>query len=234
MRQAAQHAVRVPRGARRLLAATFALCAASALPAVAAAQDGPAAQTPYDERSPSGVRVALRSGVAVPLGEAFVTSGKLSSTITGYVPLRLDLGYRFARHFYVGVAAQLAVIVPNGCPEDSRCSGTSSRFGAMVAYHLLPDRPFDPWLGAGMGFETLKVSRAVNGTGVDVSARGLELLDVELGADVRATRALRLGPVLSTSIGRYTTVSVNGTPTRDFDTALHAWVMFGFRGAFDL
>ncbi len=74
----------------------------------------------------------------------------------------------------------------------------------------------------------------MDGASTAITARGVELLDLELGADVKATRALRIGPVLSTSIGRFTTVSVNGTPTRDFDTALHAWMMIGMRGAYDL
>lgn len=204
------------------------------LPALASAADQPVANASHETQRPSGVRLALRSGVAAPLGEAFVASGALSDTITGYVPLRLDLGYRIAHHFYVGVAAQLATIVPNGCPLRSSCSGTNSRFGVMVAYHALPTRTFDPWVGVGMGFEMLSTSRSLDGTKVDIAARGFELLDVELGADVRPSRALRIGPVISTSIARYTTITVNGTPTSDFDTSLHAWVMLGLRGAFDL
>lgn len=223
------------RGGRRFIA-TLAAVGAMTLSTVAAAdEDRPAASAPAKPApSASGFRVALRTGVAVPLGEAFVSSGSLATIITGYVPLRLDIGYRFAHHFYFGVAGQLALIMPNGCPGGSDCSGSNTRLGVMVAYHLLPAGDFDPWLAVGMGYERLSVSREASGTRVDISARGLELLDVELGADIRASRTLRFGPVLSTSAGRYTTVSVNGSPTRDFDASLHAWVMLGLRGAFEL
>jgi opacity protein-like surface antigen len=219
---------------RRLSTATILAAGATAAPASAEAADRPAPEIAAAAPGSSGMRVALRSGFAVPLGEAFAASGSLSSTIAGYVPLRLDVGYRLARHFYVGLAGQLAAIMSTGCPSGASCSGSNVRYGVMVAYHLLPSHRVDPWIGAGMGFEMLDVSRTVAGSRVDISARGLELLDVELGVDLQTTRALRIGPVLSSSLARYSTVSVNDTPTRDFDTALHAWVMGGLRGAFDL
>lgn len=221
------------RSLSRALSLLLAACSLGA-PALARADDRPARHAVHEEERPSGIRVGLRSGVALPLGQAFVASGVLSDTITAYVPLRLDAGYRIDRHFYVGFIAQLAAIMPNGCGAGDRCSGTNSRFGAMLAYHLRPARALDPWLGVGMGFEILSTSRSLDGTKVDIAARGLELFDLELGADLRPSRALRIGPVLSTSIGRYSSITVNGTPTRDFDMALHAWVMLGIRGAFDL
>lgn len=183
---------------------------------------------------PSGLRVALRTGLALPFGEAFTASGQLTDTITGYVPVRLDVGYRFAHLFYIGGVAQIAKVIPNGCPSGSSCSGTDTRFAFMVAYHLRPTSTLDPWFGAGMGYEALKVSRSVDSSSVDISTRGFELLDLELGLDLRPTPSLRLGPVLSSSIGSYSRVAVNGTRTADFDTSTHAWVMLGFRGAFDL
>jgi hypothetical protein len=212
--------------------------ATCATPAVAAAAEGEGegqeASPSADLPTPSGLRVALRSGVALPLGDAFSASGAMSDTITGSIPVRLDVGYRFARHFYVGAVGQLAAIVPNSCVSDARCSGSDMRLGAMIAAHLLPTRLVDPWLGVGIGYESLSVSRSVGGSSVDISARGLEIFDVELGVDLRPTRSLRLGPVISSSIGSYTRVAVNGTPTSDFATSTHAWVMLGFRGAYDL
>jgi hypothetical protein len=219
-------------GKRGLAALVASACLA--LAARAGAEEPPAGHAAEELPRPSGLSLALRTGVAMPVGEMFVSSGALSSTVTGYVPLRLDVGLRYRRHLYVGVAAQLARVVPAGCPSGGICSGSDARVGAMIAYHLLPTRTIDPWLGVGVGFERLNVSRALGDASVDVTARGLELLDVELGADVRATRALRLGPVLSTSIGRYATVTVNEVTTRDFQPALHAWVMLGLRGALDL
>jgi hypothetical protein len=219
---------------RLLVAAAIAVVSSASRGAAAREQDVAEAAAETAEPSPSGLRVAVRSGLALPMGEAFVSSGLLSDTIAAYVPLRLDVGYRIERHFYVGAAAQVAAILPNDCPPGASCSGSNMRFGVMLAYHLLPTRIVDPWVGAGVGFELLRMSRSVSGTSVDIAARGLELLDLELGADLRPNASFRVGPVLSTSIGRYARVAVNGASTGDFDSSLHAWVMLGLRGAFDL
>jgi len=200
----------------------------------AAASDPEEPTRPSREPSPSGPRIALRTGVAVPFGSAYTASGALSDTITGYVPIRLDVGYRIARHLYIGADVQLATILPNACPSGGSCTGSDVRFGAMVAYHLLPGAILDPWIGLGMGYERLNVSRTVDGSTGEVSARGLELADIDIGLDVRPTRSFRLGPVLSSSFTRFTRVAINGVATTDFDPAVHAWVLLGFRGAFDL
>jgi opacity protein-like surface antigen len=184
--------------------------------------------------SPSGPRVALRSGFALPVGSAFYASGSLSDTVTGYVPVRLDVGYRFRDRYYVGLLGQLAQIVPNACPSGASCSGSDTRVGLMAAAHLFPDRTLDPWLGLGMGYELYDVTRTVDGTKAHIGAKGFELLTADLGLDVRTTRGLRLGPVLSTSIGQFTEVTVNEVTTKDFQTQLHAWVLLGLRGAYDL
>jgi opacity protein-like surface antigen len=201
---------------------------------VAAADDQPAGVPRNEEPRESGLRLGLRTGVALPFGSAFTGSGSLSDTITGYVPLRIDVGFRFARRFYVGVDGQLAAIVPAGCTGGFTCSGTNTRIGVMVAYHFAPGGTFDPHVGVGTGYEVLHTSRSIDGAAVDITARGFELLDLEAGGDVRLGGAWRIGPVLSGSMGRFTSVAVNGTPSTDYETATHAWAMLGIRGAFDL
>jgi opacity protein-like surface antigen len=215
-------------------AGTIALWLSLCVSGAAVADEQPAGAPRNDEPIESGLRLGLRTGVALPFGSAFTGSGSLSDTITAYVPLRIDVGYRFARHFYVGVDGQLAAIVPAGCTAGFTCSGTDTRIGVMVAYHFAPGGPFDPHVGVGTGYEVLHTSRSIDSAAVDITARGFELLDLEAGGDVRLGRAWRIGPVLSGSMGRFTSVAVNGTPSTDYATAIHAWAMLGFRGAFDL
>ncbi|MDB5215694.1 MAG: hypothetical protein JWO86_3621 [Myxococcaceae bacterium] len=200
---------------------------------VASADDQPA-NVPSHEPSASGLRFGLRTGVALPFGSAFTGSGSLSDTITGYVPIRADIGFRIARHLYVGVNGELGKIVPAQCVSGFSCSGTHTRIGLMAAYHFRPSATFDPYVGAGTGYEVLHTSRSIDSAGVDITARGFELLDLEAGGDVRLARAWRIGPVLSGSLGRFTSIAVNGTTSTDYETALHAWAMLGLRGAFDL
>jgi hypothetical protein len=224
-----------PRAARVAVLATVMSCGMSAsTTALAGEPEHPLSPSSRREPSPSGLRVGLRSGYAIPIGTAFTTSGAMNETMVGYVPLRLDIGYRIADHFYVGGNAQLAAILSTACPSGATCSGTDTRIGVMAAFHLRPKRIVDPWIGLGMGFEWLSTSRTVDGMTVDINARGLELVDVELGMDVRPAGVFRIGPVLSGSVGRFARIAVNGTETTDFTASLHSWVMLGVRGAFDM
>jgi hypothetical protein len=205
-----------------------------AVMATALAMASPAAAAEEDALSSSGVRLGIRSGYAVPGGAAFNGSGALADTISGYSPLRFDLGVRLARHFYAGALVQRGIVVPAACPGEMLCSGSNTRFGVMVGVHVLPSAVLDPWIGVGVGYEILSVTRSVGSSRLDLTARGVELLDLELGVDLRPAARVRIGPVLSTSLGRYTSVVLNGTTTRDFNTVLHGWAMIGLRGAYDL
>lgn len=205
-------------------------CTCSALAQESAAPGSSSATQP----TPNGPRLALRSGFALPVGSAFYASGSLSDTIAGYVPVRIDLGWRFREHFYAGAFGQLAEIVPNNCPSGATCSGENARMGFMLAAHLFPRRMLDPWLGLGMGYEMHDVTRVVDGFQSRISARGIELLDADIGIDVRAWKGLRVGPVLSMSMGQFTQASVNDVATKDFQTQTHGWVLLGVRGAYDL
>jgi hypothetical protein len=85
-----------------------------------------------------------------------------------------------------------------------------------------------------MGYEILSSKRSTTATKLQLDAKGVELLDAELGVDFRPWRGLRVGPVVSTSIGKYTSIDLNGRSTSDFNTTVHGWVLFGLRGAYDL
>ncbi len=204
------------------------------LPVAAAADDQPAAEPRAREPTPSGFRLGLRTGVGRPFGASFNGSGSMTDTVSAYLPVRLDVGYRIERHFYVGIAAQLASIVPANCITGFTCSGTDTRVGLMAAYHLLPTRTIDPYVGLGVGYEILHTSRSIDSFTTDITARGFELFDLELGADIRPGGGWRFGPVISGSLGRFTSVAVNGTDTTDFEKTLHVWALAGVRGAFDL
>jgi hypothetical protein len=214
-----------------VLALVLVLVLAPARPAIAA-ESAPA---PDGEPAPSGLRVAVRSGVALPIGAIYDASGPLSATVTGYVPMRLDVGFRFAlQRLYVGAAGQLAAIVPNACTGAMKCGGSDARIAAMFALHLLPSRAVDPWIGVGIGYETFSLSREAEGVKVDLAASGIELVDVDAGVDLRPSPHVRLGPVVSATLSRFTSVSVNNAESQDFDPMLHSWILFGLRGAYDL
>ncbi len=179
------------------------------------------------------LRVAVRTGYAVPAGEVFEGSGSLSDTVAGQIPLRVDLGVRLFGRLYAGGFAHYGVLLPKACPGEMQCSGSNMRFGVTVAVRLFPSGAIDPWIGAGFGYELLTARRALSSTRLDLTARGLELLSVDLGVDVRVSAHIRVGPVVSLAMGRFASVALNGTATRDFGAVLHGWGMMGLRVAYD-
>lgn len=220
--------LRAARRAARLVLTT------SAVFVLVSSSDARADEGRTEEPAPFGVRFGARSGFAIPAGTTFGGSGPLSDTVTGYLPVRADAGLRIFDHLYVGALAQLADLLPKACPAEVQCSGSDMRFGAMLAFHVRPRRLLDPWIGAGMGYEIMSVKRTSAANDLRLTARGIELLDLELGVDLRSTSRLRLGPLLSGSLGRYTSIELNGRETRDFESTLHGWAMAGLRGMYDL
>jgi hypothetical protein len=185
-----------------------------------------------DEPGASGLRVSARSGFAAPVGSTFSGSGELRDTMVGLVPIRLDLGARLASHVYVGGGLQIGDVVARGCAEGAHCTGTDVRAFVIAAYHLFPTSILDPWVAIGTGFESLAVRREAAGSALALSARGIELVDGELGTDLRVSR-LRVGPVVSATVSRYTSIVVNGVAASDFEPVAHVWVAFAGRAAYD-
>jgi len=219
-------------------------------------------------QSESGLALGLRLGYAMPMGKAGAippASGGTADTsdddvhdaVKGMIPIWLDVGYRINPALYVGAFFQYGFGLVNKdsadaaiCNQGGSCSAHDISFGANLHYHLLPDGPIDPWLGAGLGYEFLTASESGTATilnqrvNIDGSAtlKGFQFLVLEAGGDFKATPALAVGPFVNFALGKYTTWSsdstVNGSSaSRDGDlqdTGLHEWLTFGLRGQYNL
>lgn len=182
-----------------------------------------------DEARSSGVRLGVQSGFSIPIGKTFTGSGAIDETVRGIVPIRADVGARIAGHFYVGGLFEYGVVMPNACPGGTQCSGSRIRVGAAAAFHFLPARIVDPWIGVVIAYENLSLSRSSPSFAMQLDANGIDLPSPEIGVDLRPISWLRLGPVVSGAMGRYSSLALNGNDTRDFDPAWHAWISVGFR-----
>jgi len=191
-----------------------------------------------------GFALGLRVGYAFPMGKEGRTPGEtgsddLSDDISGMVPLWIDVGYRINPSLYVGGFFQYGFALVNtdknpGCNQVS-CSAHDIRFGANLHYHIRPAASFDPWLGAGIGYEVLsfKISTAVLGQTfvADGNVQGFEFLNLQAGGDFKVSREVGMGPFLSFSLGQYATYSRTGTglgvtanQSGDLtDTGVHEW-----------
>lgn len=212
-------------------------------------------------QSESGLALGLRVGYAVPLGKAGAiadtSNDSLHDTIKGMVPLWFDVGYRINPALYAGVFFQYGFAFinkdnPNGavCNQGISCSAHDIAFGANLHYHILPDAQFDPWVGAGLGYEVLTASESGSlatlgqSLSVDGSAtlKGFQFLILEAGGDFKATPALGVGPFVNFALGKYTSYSTSVTSNGQSqdqdgdlqDTGLHEWLTIGVRGQYDL
>jgi opacity protein-like surface antigen len=200
-----------------------------------------------------------RFGYGIPRGDAGDDT-RLSDGISGMVPLQLDLGYRASPAFSIGGYAMYGFGFTGDdfsriCDNADRvpglsasCSARDVRLGIQAQYHFLPKKKVDPWLGAGLGYEWLKLKADVSG-GVQAetsnTSKGFEL-NLQGGLDFEVAPGLALGPFLSFSIGRYSSFnnsfnsSCSFNECDDFTTengdidevAPHQWLLLGLRGTF--
>jgi outer membrane protein W len=186
-----------------------------------------------------------------PTGTTAISSNHLSDDYTGMVPISIDLGYRINPAIYVGVFAQYGFVSFNhgtnpACLDGFDCSAHDIRFGLDLHYHFLADVGFDPWIGAGVGYEMLdfSASGSVRGQAIreDGNIRGFEFLNLQAGDDFHVTPHLVVGPFIAFSLGRFssysldiTSAGVSQSPSGDLrKRGIHEWLTIGVRGQYGL
>lgn len=189
-----------------------------------------------------GLEFGLRAGFGLPFGDS-VKDVKVKDTFTGKIPIQLDVGYRFNRRFYVGAYGEYAFGLLAGKLKDdcdaykASCSARTIRFGLNVTYHLLTRKRVLPWVGLGGGYQIAAVKVANHsafGETTDVNAHGFEFVHAMLGADIVTNGPIRVGPVVEFSLAQHRKVGEKGESTSVENKALHQWLTFGIRGAFNL
>lgn len=224
--------------------------------AQAAAAEAP---SPTNGRaSGSGLQVSARLGFGGGVGD--VVKGIAITDAAKYaVPVEVDVGFRLNDHWYGGVYGQYSFVAAKEyertCPAGFDCSFADYRIGVAAEYHILPSRRFDPWVGLGFGYEWLKASTSGSlalpvGPGgalvpgkvqADVTDRGFEMANIQVGGDYRLSRWFSVGPALTLTYARYNvrsgsnTVTVGGMIMEQSLKASHAnhgLILLTLRGTF--
>lgn len=143
------------------------------------------------------VSLAGSAGLAVPFGELQQNGAASHLMGTGW-GFGAELGYGVSRSVVLGVWGQ-ALLLGSGS-TCSRCSTNSFAGGPFVRYHLVQGTRFDPWMSAGLGFRTTKITGALGG---DLSYSGLEWLRLRMGGDWYPFSKLGFGPYLELDAGHY-------------------------------
>lgn len=198
---------------------------------VARADEETVRETPA---APVTFELGARVGVGAPVGGGIRGGGPLARSIGVDVPFGLEAGVRLLdAHLQLGAIASVAPLLVRDCVgEDARCRGHQLDLGALVSWHFTPHRSASPWIGLGVGYERLDLLYAEAGSAIDLVANG-GTLGVHAGFDVRMSEHLRVGPVVSGTFGRYTTIALDGVSTRDFEPAVHGWIVFALRATFE-
>ena len=225
----------------------FAIIAAGALAASAVVLSGNTARA---DATPTGVEVGLRAGYAIPLGDAAGgnPSTSLSNVFSGMIPIQVDAGYRFTPNMMVGAFFQYGIAsiasgsgsVGAACSQSGvSCSGSDMMFGAQFHYHLMPDQTIDPWAGIGIGYEIANFSASAGGQSAGESFSGFQFVNLQVGGDYKVMPNLGVGPFVMFSLGEYSGCSFSGGLSGGGsctiqNTAMHEWLTFGIRGAYDI
>jgi hypothetical protein len=223
-------------GAKCPLYAVLLFCLA--LPGSARAQDAP------QGIKRTGLELALRTGFAIPVGEA-QEDVDVSDVIAWHVPLQLDVGYREERVTF-GLYLGYGFGSPGDgarwfCDEpDVRCSAYALRAGIQLLYYFAPKKPIGGYLGAGVGYEQIGLAADVDAADAHVSGRyrGVEMA-FQGGVDFRAKNGMSLGPFMSVVPGRYLDSGLDCTgqgctaqPGASIgEESFHTWIVLGLRGA---
>ena len=209
---------------------------------------------------PAGFELGVRTGYALPMGNATgASNSSLSTYVTGAVPLWADLGYRIGSPniFVGGYVSYGALLVNSTAPIGGGftcgstgigCNANWVMLGAQVQYHAKPESSFDPWLGAAIGIENVKVNASDGSASASQTITGWDYLILQVGGDYHGSTLFGFGPLLMLGFGQYGNVSQSNVilvskgvastqsgsiSTSITNTALHEWLFVGLRGTFD-
>jgi hypothetical protein len=186
--------------------------------------------------------IGARLGFGLFLGKS--TGDEFALDYSSKFPIWLDLGYRITPSLMVGLYGQFAPATMK-CPEGFFCSGASViRFGVQAQYGFAPDATIAPWAGLGIGYEIASGTFTQSGVEGSLRVRGVEFMNLQVGADYMISKTVGIGPFLSFSLGRYSTGARDGelfpeTPENPREGGIakkefHEWLVIGVRGAFSL
>jgi outer membrane protein W len=186
--------------------------------------------------------LGLRLGFAPAMGDLAKTADgaeslALNDLVKSQIPLQLDAMYKVTPDVAVGGYfsygfGQLNSDVSDQCDAaGSDCSASSWRLRVQGTYTFNKVSPaFFPWLGAGIGYESLTVKESQGGLSVSTDFTGFEFLNLQAGGDYKVNEQFSVGPYVQFSLGQYSSAEGEDIP----ETSMHQWLNFGVRGKFDL
>jgi hypothetical protein len=198
-----------------------------------------------------GVRADLgaRGGFSVPFGKGGANATEnLNQSVAAVVPLWVELGVRVIPQLTLGAfgsygTAILGDTLDGVCEANSlACSATQLRAGAEARFHPLAYQTYDPWIGLGVGYESLTFSFDSTQHSIvqpaqrgELTLKGFQLINIQGGIDFKVSRRsdVTVGMFVDFAIAEYSDVSCFGTVvcTSAINKTTHQWLTFGVRTA---
>jgi hypothetical protein len=172
-----------------------------------------------EDRQRSAVLLDLRTGFGLPLGEARrFANGRGAADVA--------LGYLASSGRYAGVTAGYSRLDSN----VSDFAESTFQFGVDLAYHARVPGRVEPWMGLGFAWQILWLTRG----DFYMKAVGPEFPIVRLGADIRLSDGIAVGPFAAFAYRRYDAFSIEGqTPVELRGIAKRdEWLMLGVSASF--
>jgi hypothetical protein len=185
----------------------------------------------------TGFQMDIRTGYSVPMGK-LAEGQKLSDTTSGQVPIIVDIGAKVIPELFVGGYLGLGFggaggATANSCDANGvDCVSVSLSLGIEAQYHILPAGQVNPWIGYGLGYQSLAMGASKGGVSSSISYGGFEFARLMGGVDFRVSRVFGVGPFVDLSMASYGRIS-NGDTSIDIpETAMHQWLTLGARFVF--
>jgi len=183
----------------------------------------------------TGFQMDIRTGYSIPLGKVegetnLLGVSKMGDLVSGQVPVMIDIGGKPIPELFVGGYMGLAFGGAAGFTKDNcpSCVAVGLHVGVEAQYHILPAGFVNPWVGYGLGLESLAV-----GDNSTVGWGGFEFARLMGGADFRINRIFGVGPFVDLSLGTYSTFTDQYSKSSSVEkTAVHEWLTLGVRFVF--
>jgi hypothetical protein len=206
------------------------------LPCAASAQydndlDGPS-EAPVGKLH--GLTLGFGAGYGLPFGDVAQSgssSTALGDSISGIIPLMVDLGFRSDALFAVALALSYAPALTKNCDSGYSCEAHDTQVGLDVRLHFETRERFSGWFAAGIGYEWLTAAMHGPWGGGEVTFKGY-LLGLQLGGDYRVGPTLTVGPFVGLRFGKFTNDDSHDISSDN--QSWHGWVTLGVRSEFTL
>jgi hypothetical protein len=185
-----------------------------------------------------GFQMDIRTGYSLPLGKLANGTPDLSDSISGQVPFIVDIGGKIIPELFIGGYFGMGFGGAAGAGKTqceasgSSCSTLGLSFGVEAQYHILPGGMANPWIGYGLGYESLTMTQSAGGTSVSATLSGFQFARLMGGVDFRINRVFGVGPFVDLSMGKYSSISNDNTSADIPETAMHEWLTLGARFVF--